>query len=908
MNSTEAAVAGTDTLAEERQYWLEKLTGGPRPSGPRPDRIRPEGRWERNAKVAFQIEGETFEQLSRLTGGEPFLEHAALMATLTGCLYRYTQASPIAIGCPAMKPESEAADTHNVVAIVNNVDGQMTFRQLLLGVRQTLLDAHAHQRYPFARLLVDLGLQASSNGCPLFDVSLEHRELHHEMEDVGNDIALTFERKPGGLRGTASYNPQRYEPATIERFGQHFVRLLHAGLKDPRAALDELDMLPDEERRRLLVEWNDTTRDYPRDHCVHELFEAQVERAPEQTALVDGNLRLSYRELDQRANQLAHYLQGMGVTANAPVGICLNRSADLVVAVLAVLKAGGAYVPYDPTYPTERMSAMLEDVKLKVLLTRQTLLERLPKRKPRVVCVDNEWPVITQEPTDRPLRHSGPDDLCYIIFTSGSTGRPKSAAVYHRGWTNLLCWFLREFSISPLDKNLVMSSISFDITQRSMAMPLTSGGELHLVPDGYDPNLIRRILREEQITLLNCAPSTFYPLIESAETGRFTSVRSLRCLFLGGEAISASRLMSWALSNDCSTELVNVYGAAECSDVSSFYRLHDFARYARTSVPIGKPIDNSRVYLLDESLRLVPIGAVGEICLAGDGVGRGYINDPALTARKFLDDPFAGETGGRLYRTGDLGRYLADGTLEFLGRMDHQVKIRGLRIELGEIETLLRAHPRVKEAVAVAAEHVQGDQRLTAYYTCAGPDAAEAGNRLEEELREVLAQKLPAYMIPNLFVRLGEMPLNPNGKIDREALPAPSSLERPATAAFAAPRTPTEATVATLFAEVLKVEEVGRDDHFFRLGGHSLMATQMIASISEAFKVRFPAVDFFARPTVAAIAERIEAIGTAQKTVSTPAARASQLGEDHASEHKPYPAEERRAGPEPADHKSHALH
>lgn len=870
MNSNEAAVASIDTLPDERRYWLEKLAGGPSPSGPRPDHSRPEGRWERSATVAFQIEGEIFEQLSRLTGGEPFLEHAALAATLTACLYRSTQASPIAIGCPAMKPESGAADLSNAIPIVNHVDGQMTFRQLLLGVRQTLLDAHTHQRYPFARLLADLGLHNSSNGCPLFDVSLEHRGLHHEMPEVGNDITLTFEHTPGGLQGLAAYNPQRYERATIERFGQHFLRLLHAGLKDPGTALSALDMLPDEERRRLLVEWNDTARDYPRNRCVHELFEAQVERAPESTALVDGDLRLSYRELDQRSNQLAHHLQKLGVKANAPVGICMNRSAELVVAVLAVLKAGGAYVPYDPTYPTERMTAMLEDVKLKVLLTRQALLERLPERKPRVVCLDSEWPVIGNQAAERPPRRSGPDDLCYIIFTSGSTGRPKSAAVYHRGWTNLLCWFLREFSISPQDRNLVMSSISFDITQRSMAMPLTSGGELHLVPDGYDPDLIRRILREQQITLLNCAPSTFYPLIEGAEAGHFTSVRSLRCLFLGGEAISASRLMGWALSNACSTEIVNVYGAAECSDVSSFYRLHDFARYARTSVPIGRPIDNSQVYLLDENLRLVPIGAVGEICLAGDGVGHGYINDPALTARKFVDDPFAGEAGARLYRTGDLGRYLPDGTLEFLGRIDHQVKIRGLRIELGEIETLLRAHPRVKEAVAVAAEHVPGDQRLTAYYTCAGPEAAEAADGLENELRKTLEKKLPAYMMPNLFIRLREMPLNPNGKIDREALPVPSSIERPVKAAFAAPRTPTEATVAALFAEVLKVEEVGRDDHFFRLGGHSLMATQMIATISEAFNVRFPAIDFFARPTVAAIAERIEAIGIAQETVSAP--------------------------------------
>ncbi|HEY7215888.1 MAG TPA: non-ribosomal peptide synthetase, partial [Thermoanaerobaculia bacterium] len=556
----------------------------------------------------------------------------------------------------------------------------------------------------------------------------------------------------------------------------------------------------------------------------------------------------------------AHHLQKLGVRANTPVGVCMNRSAELAVAILAVLKAGGAYVPYDPTYPKDRMTTMFEDVKLKVLLTREALLDRLPERKPRVVCLDRDWGTIAQYPADKPEKRSGPEDLCYIIFTSGSTGRPKAAAVHHRGWTNLLHWFATEFSVSPADKNLLMSSISFDLTQRSMAMPLIRGGELHMLPDGYDPDLILRLVREERITLLNCAPSTFYPLIERREEDRAT-LRSLRVLFLGGEAISASRLMSWAAAEDHVPEIANVYGAAESSDVSSFYRLHDFERYARTSVPIGKPIYNTQVYVLDEELRLLPIGVVGEICLAGDGVGRGYANDAALTARKFVDDPFAGKAGAKLYRTGDLGRYLPDGTLQFVGRIDHQAKIRGLRIELGEIETLLRARPGVKEAVAVASEHTPGDWRLTAYYTCAEAEPAES----EDELRGALAQKLPAYMIPNYFVRLREMPLNPNGKIDREALPAPSSVERQVGAAAEAPRTDTEKVVAMLFAKILKVEEVGREGNFFRLGGHSLMATQMIAGLSESLNVRFAAADFFTRPTVAAIAERVDALRAAQE-------------------------------------------
>jgi amino acid adenylation domain-containing protein len=863
MSSIETATPGTDALSEERQYWLDKLgldklAGGPRPAGPRPDHPRPGHRCERSATVEIEIAGETFDRLSKLTGGEPFLEYAALTAALAACLYRHTQISPIVIGCPALRTEDEPEDPHNAVAVVNEVDGQTTFRQLLLAVRQTLLDAHGHQRYPFSRLLEDLGIQGEAGRGPLFDVSLACTELHHSLPETGNDVALTFRREGDRLRGTAEFSPELHEPATLQRFGQHLVHLLRAGLEDPGATLASLDMLPPEERHRLLVTWNDTARDYPRDRCVHELFEEHARLTPDATALVDGKRRLSYRELDERANRLAHHLQKLGIGANTPVGICMSRSAELVISLLAVLKAGGAYVPYDTTYPTERMAAMLEDVRLKVLLTQEPLLARLPERKPRVVCVDRDWETIAQYAAEKPEKRSGPDDLCYVIFTSGSTGRPKAAAVHHRGWTNLLCWFRREFAISAADKNLVMSSISFDLTQRSMAMPLVAGGELHVLPDGYDPDLILRLVRDERITLLNCAPSTFYPLVERREEGR-AALRSLRIVFLGGEAISASRLKGWVASQERVPEIANVYGAAESSDVSSFYRLRDFERYARTSVPIGTPIDNTQVYVLDEELRLLPIGVVGEICLGGDGVGRGYINDAALTARKFVDDPYSREPGAKLYRTGDLGRFLPDGTLEFVGRIDHQVKIRGLRIELGEIETLLRAHPGVKEAVAMATEHAPGDKRLTAYYTC-----KEGASVPEDELRDALAQKLPSYMVPNHFVRLPEMPLNPNGKIDREALPAPGSAGRQS--APAAPMTDTEKVVARLFAEILKVDEVGRDDNFFRLGGHSLVATQMIASLSEALSVRFVAIDFFARPTVSGIAQRVDALRAAQET------------------------------------------
>ncbi len=875
--------ADEDPAAASRRYWRDKLAVRPRPAGPPADHRRPAGRLDHNASVEIVLGGQLFDRLSQLTGGEPFLEHVALAATLAVCLHRYTQASPIAIGCAAVRTTGNPADdtADSVLVLVSEIDEQASFRQTLLRVRQALLEAHDHRQVPFAQLLSDLGLPPGADRCPLFDVALVHGGLHGELPATGNDLTITFERVPDGLRGRAAFSPLLFAAATVERLLCHLAQLLDAGLRDPNAALADLGMLDEGERRRLLFDWNDTAHNYPRDVCVDQLFAAQAAAAPDRIALVDGPLRISYGELDRRANQLAHHLQSLGAGANTPVGICLNRSPALVVAVLAVLKAGGAYVPFDPSYPSDRMAVMFEGVRLKALVTSERLLDRLPARKPRVVLVDRDAAALAARPGDLPERRSGPGDLCYIIFTSGSTGRPKAAAVHHRGWTNLLSWFGHDFAISAADKNLLMSSISFDLTQRSMAMPLTRGGELHLVPDGYDPELLLRTLRNSEITLLNCAPSTFYPLLEGPEAGSHASLRSLRCLFLGGEAISASRLLGWVASPGRAAEIVNVYGAAECSDVSSAYRLIDFDRYSRTSVPIGRPIHNSKVYVLDERLHLVPIGVAGEICLAGDGVGQGYANDAALTARKFVDDPFAATPGARLYRTGDLARYLPDGNLEFLGRIDHQVKIRGQRIELGEIETLLRADPGVKEAVAVAAETAPGEMRLTAYYVPAAtaPEGATAaaGDRhtFEDRLRALLEQKLPPYMVPNLFMRLNEMPLNPNGKIDRGALPAPPAAAARgggSGTAAAAPLSATEATVARLFAEVLKIEEVGRNDNFFRLGGHSLMATQMIANIGAMFDLRFPAVEFFARPTVAAIAARVDALRAQQPPAGAEAA------------------------------------
>ena len=804
-------------------------------------------RAEETASLTVEMPGDLAERLHVVTKGELLLQYAAVLAAVHVCLYRYTGVSRHVTGCPAMLTGNGASD--GVVSIDVAVDGQLIFRQLLLDVRQTILDAYA---------------EAAPDRRSQFAVTLEVPGLHQSMPDVSRDLALRLDTQFGRPALHAAYSPGLYDEVTVRRFCEHVLCILSSGLQNTNTAVWELEILTDEERDQLSA-WNDTFAEYPKDKCVHQLFEERAVNSPNQIALVFGKQRLTYRELNERANQVAHYLRRLQLIPNTPVGIFQNRSIEQVISVLGILKAGGAYVPYDPTYPKERLSAMFKDLKVKAVLTTEGLLDRLPKLRARVICLDRDAEMIDAESRTNPMPVAEPSHLCYVIFTSGSTGRPKPTAVYHRGWTNLLHWFVTEFGITTTDKTLVISSISFDITQRAMAIPLISGGELHLVAsDYYEPELILNTIATKQITVLNCAPSTFYPLVETTPATSYQNLRSLRRLFLGGEAISASRVKPWATSAECKAEIANVYGAAECSDVSSFYRLYDYDRYVETSVPIGKPIWNSQVYLVDQNLKQVPIGVTGEICLAGDGVGKGYLTDPFLTAQKFLKNPFGKSPDEYFYRTGDLGRYLPDGNLEFNGRIDHQVKVRGQRIELGDIETALRQHAEVKEAVVVDALYAPGDQRLIAYVAPNQKEYLTSANGLIDSLRKTLATRLPQYMIPNEFLLLEEMPLSPNGKIDRSVLPVPVRVS--SGNGSNSELTTTEQAIADLYAKLLGTTNVSATSNFFDLGGHSLLVTQMLAQISQTLQIQLEPPDFYGDPTVAGIARHIDAAATKEQS------------------------------------------
>jgi amino acid adenylation domain-containing protein len=617
---------------------------------------------------------------------------------------------------------------------------------------------------------------------------------------------------------------------------------MSANLEQPIA---HLRLLTEAERHQLVVEWNDTKRDYPPDLCLHHLFEAQVERTPDAIALTYEGQHLSYRELNERANQLAHYLRSLGVGSDVLVGLYMDRCLEMVIGIYAVIKAGGAYVPLDPEYPPERVVFMMQDAQAPVLLTQQKWLAGLPESKATLICVDTDGAAIAGYSTENLASAVGPDHLAYVIFTSGSTGRPKGVMNSHKGICNRLLWMQEAYQLSPVDRVMQKTPFSFDVSVWEFFWPLLVGARLVLArPGGHkDRDYLVRLIVEQEISTLHFVPSMLQIFLEA---NNVTQCRSLKRVICSGEALPYELQQRFFARMEA--ELHNLYGPTEAAvDVTYWACQHDDPRAV---VPIGRPVANTQIYILDPYLQPVPVGVPGELHIGGVQVAHGYLNRPELTAEKFIHDPFSADPAARLYKTGDLARYLPDGAIEYLGRIDHQVKIRGFRIELGEIETVLGQHPRVQEAVVVVRETDQkADKQLVAYIVPA-PDQEPT----LPELRAFLAKKVPDYMIPAAFVILGSMPLTPNGKVNRRALPAPDPARPMVDQPYVGPRNDTEARLAQIWSEVLKVERVGIHDNFFEMGGHSLLATLMISRIQQRFQVDLPVQALFDAPTVAGLA------------------------------------------------------
>ncbi len=666
---------------------------------------------------------------------------------------------------------------------------------------------------------------------------------------------LTLLAFPGAeLQLNAVYDSERFERETIGRMLGHLRTILAALVADPTRKLAELPLLTTSERKQLLVEWNQTEGEYEKDRCVYQLFEKQAANTPNAIAVEFEEQRLTYGELNTRANQLAHYLRRLGVGPESLVGICIERSLEMVVGLLGILKAGGAYVPLDPAFPKERLAFMIEDANVPVLLTQQKLTADLPAHQAKLVCMDSDWEMIACESEADPSGVATSDNLAYVIYTSGSTGKPKGVQIEHRALTNFLCSVRREPGLGPADVLLSVTTLSFDIAALELYLPLIVGARLVIVSRDVsgDGDQLKARLVKTGATVIQATPATWRMLIDAGWRGS----RKLKVL-CGGEALSGELADQL---RERSGSLWNMYGPTETTIWSSVCKVES----GDLPVSIGRPLANTQVYLLDPNLNPVPIGVPGELHIGGDGLARGYLNRPELTREKFIRHPFSRNPQARLYKTGDLARYLPDGNIECLGRIDDQVKLRGFRIELGEIESVLHQHATVSESVVVAREDAPGDRRLVAYVVPANNAKIQS-----QELRRFLLKKLPEYMIPSVFVGLEELPLTPNGKVNRRALPAPE-YDAQLHESYVAPLTPVEELLCGIWAEVLKVSRVGVNDNFFELGGHSLLATQVVSRVLQTFAVQLPLRALFEAPTVGALADRIHKLSNSQETAASP--------------------------------------
>ncbi|MBG1265874.1 non-ribosomal peptide synthase/polyketide synthase, partial [Nostoc sp. WHI] len=871
-----------NVLQNQLTYWQQQLANAPALLSLPTDRPRPAVQTFAGAHQKFALSVDLTGRLIQLSQQQGVTLFMTLLAAFDTLLYRYTGQSDILVGTPIAnrnRSEIEGLIGFFVNTLVTRTDlsGDPSFNDLLTRVRFMAMDGYAHQDLPFEMLVEALQPQRDLSHTPLFQVMFSLQNAPISTVELNRlsvspvmiegitakfDLTLLMENTATGVVGVWEYNTDLFDASTIERMTGHFVTMLEGVVANPQQQISQLPLLTEVEQQQLLIEWNNTQADYPHDKCIHQLFEAQVERTPDAVAVVFENQQLTYHQLNSRANQLAHYLKSLGVKADVLVGICVERSLEMVVGLFGILKAGGAYIPLDPAYPEERLSYMLADSGVEVLLTQQQVVEGLPKHEAVVVCLDTDWHDIAKHCDKNLITDTISNNLAYTIYTSGSTGKPKGAGVYHRGFVNLVNWLITDFQFTSKDSTVLISSLSFDLTQKNIFAPLLIGGILHLLPDGFDPDYILDVVSKQRVTWVNCTPSTFYSILTSSDDS-FAKTQSLRYVFLGGEPISIPSLLSWQNSPYCSAKIVNSYGPTECADVCSAYIVKQSNEFLNKPIPIGKPLPNVKLHILDQNFQLVPVGVIGELCIAGVGVGMGYINDLQRTNEKFIPYPFSDAKSERLYKTGDLARYLSDGNIEYIGRIDNQVKIRGFRIELGEIEAVLNAHPQIQQAVVIAREDVPGNKRLVTYLVPSDESLTT------KQLREFLKGKLPEYMVPSAIVILESLPLTPSGKVDRRALPTPD-LHSERQDKFVAPRNPIEEMLALLWAQVLKVEQVGIHDNFFELGGHSLLATQLVSRIRNIFKVELPLRELFATATLAELAQEIAQLQQQDLELSAP--------------------------------------
>ena len=838
--------------AEQIAYWKQRLAGAPSLDLPT-DRQRPSEQTFRGASQGFSIGDSLVSQLRNIGTSHRTTLFTTLLAAFNVLLSRYSRQDDVLVGTAVTgrddsKVENVVGPIENTVVLRTDLSGNPSFSEILTRVRSTSEEALSHKEIPFEILLEQLPLERDLSRSPVFQVAFRLRQTKVKIFfadaitsapfDVESgteafDISFDFAESATSIEGRLSYNIDLFETTTVVRMVDQFSILLAGFASDPERRIFDVSPLAESERQKILVEFNDTARDYRRDLCIHDFFEAQVERTPEATAVICERDRLTYRELNGRANQLAHYLRKQGVGPEALVGICVERSLDMLVGILGILKAGGAYVPLDPLYPKDRLAAILEDSKTPILLAQQGSSKMLPDHAARLIRLDADWPDIAGQPSDNPVRTVSATNLGYVLFTSGSTGRPKGVALEHRSAAIFIQWAQEVFLPEEVAGTLFSTSMCFDLSVFEIFVPLSMGGKIIIAQNALG---LPKLPAAKEVTLINTVPSAIAELVRM---GRVPA--SVQVVNLAGEALPSS-LAHQIYEKSGVSKVYNLYGPTEDTTYSTYMLVPRGGE-----VTIGRPLPNTQVYVLDENRQPLPIGVPGELYLAGDGLARGYFGREDLTAERFVANPFAKQSGARMYRTGDLARFRPDGTIQYLGRIDNQVKLRGFRIELGEIEAALLKDPSVQSAVVIVREDIPGDKRLVAYVVPSWTSISGPG------LKDLVRQRLPEYMVPSAFVEIRALPLSPNGKINRRELPAPD-WSTADVGDVVLPRNELESMLVGIWQAALGIPNVGIRDNFFDLGGHSLVAARVLAEVEKTIGRDLPLSALFRGATVESLA------------------------------------------------------
>ncbi|WDD36955.1 amino acid adenylation domain-containing protein (plasmid) [Nostoc sp. UHCC 0926] len=909
----------TEELFSQKTYWLNQLSGELPETNFLTDNVRSATYRGKNKSITFELSSGLSEVITKFTKNSYLSIYLILLSTLSILLQKSNRNNSIIVGSPIYQPEGSNDCLNNkVIPLRFDINNQFTFKDFLLQVQDTTIDGYVHQNYPFDELIQLLKLPNNQNRCPIFDIAIFLENIHRQQDiaDIRNDLTFSFIVHENLIKGKIYYNDYLFQEESIKIIARSYISILECVINNFHVRISDIAILKKEDKEQLLEKFNDNAKQYPINQTIHKLFENQVEQTPQKIGVVFENTQLTYQELNEKANQLARFLRDLGVQKGEFVGIVKERDINFLIGILAIYKAGGVYVPIDSTYPSDRIKYMLANSEVRILLIDSSCLNILTGLLEHclhlkcLICLDvnpNDREFFTladvniyeQLDFDKfskenlELSNEG-INRAYMIYTSGSTGLPKGAIIRHGSAINHICAQFDALELTE-DVTFVQSALaSSDISVWQFLSPILIGGKTVIVDTETvcNPEKLFKVIKNEKITIVELVPVLLTGLLDyiSCLSTHERLLPDLKWMMVTGESVSVDLVNRW-LHIYPSIRLVNAYGPTEATDDITQFIIEKPLPQNQRTVPIGKPLANLNLYILDSQMQLLPIGVPGEICVSGFAVGEGYWKNEESTKLNFVPNPFPntakllpGSNKDLIYKTGDLGRWLPDGNIEFLGRIDHQVKIRGFRIELGEIEARLCQHPAVGGTVVVVREDIPGDKQLIAYVIPSAEWQGQHGDSNSElktldsaisselisQLRNFLKQRLPDYMLPSALVLLEALPLAPSGKVDRRALPAPDTLRSDLEKGFIPPRTPAEETVTAIWSDVLKQKQVGIHDNFFDLGGHSLLATQVISRLRAAFEVEFPLRSLFEEPTIARLVERIEKIQSVQQLQSLP--------------------------------------